>query len=98
MKSNDYISITEHADRIASVTDYAIYNDYGLNIVFTNGLQLSIIDDSTATEMQFEIAIYDENNIIDPKYFDKKDNVIDVLRGCDVNKVNSYIGKISSIV
>jgi len=89
------ISVNKRNSCIKEITEYSANDSLGFNIKFNNGLQLSIVDDSTPTSMEFELAIYDENSNISPIYFD---HVIDVLRGCNVKRVEYYIDKLSSLL
>lgn len=69
---------------------YDIHEDGGMNISFKSGLQLSVILDHE----DLELAIYDDEDKLAPELFDPDDNVVDVLRGCSVEKAVYYIQKL----
>lgn len=69
---------------------YDLHEDGGMNISFKSGLQLSVILDNE----DLELAIYDHEDKLVTELFDPDDKVVDVLRGCSVEKAVHYVQKL----
>lgn len=95
MLKTSFVTVENVKSKIPSILDYSDLGGCGLNIQFSNGLQLSIVEGSDVT-LTFELTIYNFDRVISPEYFGVDGLVVDVLRGCDFEEVNYSIEKVAN--